>query len=592
MTACFAKPRLRNLSVFPGTQPIIFRASRLAQAIRLGLALVATNSVFPAQAVINCPVQSPQTITGAETLNSACDLQGGGSINVQGGGSITITNTGAMTGAGTLNNSGALYIGSQGRLISYSGGINNAGSLVNDGGLGTYKGTISNTGTLTNNYALANSYGSLTNHTGATLTNNGLLYNDKNAGMVNQAGAILTNNGVLTNYSSSLSNAGGLTNQAGGYLTNDGSSSLTNTGSLNNQAGATLTNQGNVDNQALGSLVNSGTFNIESTGGVYNRSAANLENSGTLNNAGYVDNVGTVTNQAGGTLTNTGAFFNELGGMLANKVGATVNNHYGIYNYSGATFTNAGTINNVSRGDIINFFGATFTNTGILNTGTLNNQTYSGTVYTEGMLTNEGTLNNVATVEIDTPGSIEGTGTFIQTSGVTKVNGLLQQPVIDIQGGELLGEGTILGSIILGSAAKLNPGFGFGKLTVDGGIVFNGSLLVDIAGIAADKYDLLDAYGGAVNFGVGSLIAINLDSLFAPEGGMAWDFLLSDNPFLGSDNAKYQVNGLNSSMDYMIREVERDGRHALEFTVPEPGSLALFGLGGLLMVRRRSSQAI
>ncbi|MFZ4702229.1 MAG: PEP-CTERM sorting domain-containing protein, partial [Candidatus Methylumidiphilus sp.] len=25
---------------------------------------------------------------------------------------------------------------------------------------------------------------------------------------------------------------------------------------------------------------------------------------------------------------------------------------------------------------------------------------------------------------------------------------------------------------------------------------------------------------------------------------------------------------------------------------PEPGSLALFGLGGLLMVRRRSSQAI
>jgi len=548
MTACFAKPRLRNLSVFPRAKPIIFRASRLAQAIRLGLALVATNSVLPAQAVINCPVNSvnsPQTITGAETLNSACDLEGGGSINVQGGGSITITNTGAMTGAGTLNNSGALNIEAGGSLVSYSGGINNAGSLVNDGGLGTYKGTISNTGTLTNNYALANSYGSLTNHTGATLTNNGLLYNEKNAGMVNQAGAILTNNWVLTNYSSSLSNAGGLTNQAGGYLTNDGGSSLTNTGSL--------------------------------------------ENSGTLNNAGYVDNVGTVTNQAGGTLTNTGAFFNESGGTLANKAGATVNNHYGIYNYSGATFTNAGTINNVSRGDIINFFDATFTNTGILNTGTLNNQTYSGTVYTEGMLTNDGTLDNVATVEIDTPGSIEGEGTFTQTSGITKVNGLLQQPVIDIQGGELLGEGTILGSITLGSAAKLNPGFGFGKLTVDGGIVFNGSLLVDIAGIAADKYDLLDAYGGAVNFGVGSLITINLDSLFAPEGGMAWDFLLSDNPFLGLGNAKYQVNGLNSSMDYMIREVERGGRHALEFTVPEPGSLALFGLGGLLMMRRRSS---
>jgi len=81
MTACFAKPRLRNLSVFPRTQPNTFRPSRLAQAIRLGLTLVAANSVLPAQAVINCPVNSvnsPQTITGAETLNSACDLQGGG----------------------------------------------------------------------------------------------------------------------------------------------------------------------------------------------------------------------------------------------------------------------------------------------------------------------------------------------------------------------------------------------------------------------------------------------------------------------------------------------------------------------------------
>jgi len=346
--------------------------------------------------------------------------------------------------------------------------------------------------------------------------------------------------------------------------------------------------------QGGGSIAITNTGAMTGSGMLNNSGALNIELGGRLiSHSGGIDNAGSLVNDGGlrtykGTISNTGTLTNNYAltnsyGSLTNHTGVTLTNQGNVDNQALGSLVNSGTFNIESTGGVYNRSAAS-----IENSGTLNNQTYSGTVYTEGMLTNEGTLDNVATVEIDTPGSIEGAGSFTQTSGAPKVNGLLQQPVIDIQGGDLLGEGTILGSIILGSAAKLNPGFGFGKLTVDGGIVFNGSLLVDIAGIAADNYDLLDAYGGEVNFGAGSLIAINLDSLFAPEGGMAWDLLLSDNPFLGLNNAKYQVNGLNSSMDYMIREVERGGHHALEFTVPEPGSLALFGQ----MMRRRSSQAI
>ena len=461
-----------------------------------------------------------------------------------------------------------LNIGEHARFSNYFGTINNAGSLINDGLFGDFKGVINNTGTITNNNTLANVDGTLTNQTGAALINNSVFYNDLKGNVNNQLGAVLNN-------------------QSGGTLGNYAESSLSNSGTLNNYAYALLSNFGNI--------VNTGAINNirdnDSIGEIRNQIGASFDNSGDLNTAGLFKNQGSVNNQPVGTFTNTGLFYNH--GSFTNQLDATVNNQYILVNYSDSTMTNKGTFNNASGAGLYNISGAKFTNAGVFN-----NQA-GATLANGSTLINDGLLNNDGILGIDTPASIEGNGQFIQREGKTIVSGLLQQPTLDIQGGVITGEGTLMGDVIIDRAAKLAPGIDntivdgseLGKLTVDGGIGINGSLMIEIAGIETGSYDELDVMNGVVTFGVGSLISININSLFAPGGGMIWDFLFSDNHLLGLNEVNYQVSGLSPSLAFVLNEVEVGGRYALEFTIPEPDSLSLFGLGGLLLMRWRRCHA-
>ncbi len=663
MTAHFTKPMLRKFRVSKNSEGITRPTGKLVRAIRIALALVSANAAFPAQALITCPIQSPLTVNGSETLDSThCEIQASGTIDILGTGSIEITNTNSLTALGNLN-------------VNFGGQVINSGSLNNQNGA-----TLNNAGSLTNNDKLTNSSllnnqtsGILNNGKKATLSNDSAISNDgliQNLGDINSSGSIsgsgkLNNSGSLTIENGGSASIAQSENVSGGTLSGGGSWNViadTNSTSLsfgdgsspinalaantsvtlngadaqfqqleNNLTGidgnfevinhnfanpsgrdmqigysgrlvsyaGSINNVGNITNDGLmgeynGEINNTGTltnnYNITTAYGTLNNQlGATLVNNHLLRNYyGTINNLGSVTNQKQGRLINTGVFYNY--GSLTNLSDAEINNQYGLLvNIADAKILNEATFNNLTGAYFYNNSGASFTNKGILNNQAGANFSTGATLY------NDGLFNNGGTFGIDTPASIEGSGNFIQSEGITVVNGLLQQATIDIQGGVLTGEGTVMGNVTIGSDAELSPGVDstivngsdLGKLTINGSIGINGPLLIEIAGIETGSYDVLDNINGVVSFGVGSLISINLNSLFTPEGGMKWDFLFSDNPFFGLGNTSYLVRGLSPSMVYMIGEVGVGGRYALEFTVPEPDSVVLFGLGGLLLVRWR-----
>jgi hypothetical protein len=225
----------------------------------------------------------------------------------------------------------------------------------------------------------------------------------------------------------------------------------------------------------------------------------------------------------------------------------------------------------------------------LFNTGILRNQTdaqfaNNGTMVARAgsVLNNTATLTNTGTFDVERGGAVNGSGFFIQnTGGITTVNGSLQQSIINIQDGILKGDGSITGAVTIGTDAVLSPGNSPGTLTINGNLALDGTLAIEIAGVNPGSFDVLDVHG-LVDFGRDSLIALDLSQLSNIAFDTAWDFLFSDAAFSGLNQVAYAFQGLQSGWNYRIDEVSIGGRYALELhlaTVPEPGSLALFGLG-------------
>jgi hypothetical protein len=128
---------------------------------------------------------------------------------------------------------------------------------------------------------------------------------------------------------------------------------------------------------------------------------------------------------------------------------------------------------------------------------------------------------------------------------------------------------------------------------VNGDFTLNGRLLENINGTTAGSFGVLDVHQGTVSFGNGSIIDFYFGG-FSQAAGMKWDFVLSDNDFSNWNNLGYQVNGLAAGLTYRVNNLFTGGRYALELVldnapsnVPEPGSLSLMSLGGLLLSRFR-----
>jgi len=266
-------------------------------------------------------------------------------------------------------------------------------------------------------------------------------------------------------------------------------------------------------------------------------------NSGTLRIDGNLNN--------NNTLTNNGTLLVSSTGVLHNNA-TLVNNN---------TFTNLNTFTNIGN---------------VSNNSTLNNDRY---LYNYGNIQNNVSITNSAFFNIATGSTVYGSGTFINTDGATIVDGYLGARVISIQGGALMGNGTISGSVFaIGSSfsgAYVAPGDALdevGTLRVEADYtqgLFN-TLLIDIGGAGSD---LLDVSSIAILDGT---LEVNLLDGYKPTLDEAFTFLLFDGIAGNFDNLLFPVfNGL--TFDLFIG----DGYAQLITVnaVPIPATIWLFGSG-------------
>jgi hypothetical protein len=574
-----------------------------------------------------------------------------GTVNLSGGG--TVVNTALLTNSaghwqdnyGTLNNrSGKSFI-NNGYFVSY-GTLVNAGTLTNTRLLSLKSGSNFNFagGTLNNtgdfelqrdfSFGVASAgtvnlnaggkvlnYSTLTNIAGHTQVNVGTLYNPgsgtfNNAGTFNTTG-LIENDGVLSN-TGSLVNAGTLLNRYRSTLTLAAGSSynftggtLANAGTINLQrnftfgaakagtvelnAGGTLVNAAVLSNTAGHTQANAGTVNNQD-GKTFSNAGA-FSNTGNLINAGTLGNTGTLTlaagssyNFTGGTLNNTGtvnlnrdfSFGGATAGIVNLNAGGTLNSAALLTNASGHSQSNAGALNNQT--------GATLANLGSL--------TNSGALTNAGSFTNSGTFTNTGT------GTVTGTGNFTQTAGVSRIDGNFVQNQVSLQGGQMLGTGTIA-SVVVNDTGVIQAGAvgAPGTLGIDGSFVQRaaGTLRALIGGTAAGQSSLIAVSGPISLAGTLELGTVNGysfaagDSLtlltFAP-GSLTGSF---DNVVYGALASLGTGPAIGAGLLLDVHYNNNLGNVQLSVTtaVPEPANWALIlsGLGLVGWVARRRKPA-
>lgn len=410
------------------------------------------------------------TLNGTHAINVGMSLSGAGTLSVVGG---TTTFTDAPSGSGNMTITGG--------IANFNGtGILNSLSLI--GGL------LGGTGTLT-------ALGPMT----WTFTNLG------GTGVLNANGGITISGDTFTRALSqrTLNNAGLATFSGTGQL-------ALNQGALwNNLPGSTF----EIQNAAA---IN---FSVGPAGTFANQGTLRKTSAGTSTISINVSNPGAIDVDTG-ILNITAALANFSGTMLSG----------GTYDISGILrFTGANIVTNTAS-MILDGPTSAIQNTGgvdaLANFAT-NAAAGSFQIKNGRNFSRTGSFSNAGQVLIG-PGAstLNATGNYVQTAGGTTLNGGTLDPtsLIDIQGGELKGNGSILGNVTNAGSCKVGLSPGSISITGDYTQTASGTFEAEIGGLTpgVGGFDQLAVSGTVI---LGGTLSVALFGGFEPEVSNLFDII-------------------------------------------------------------------
>ena len=430
-------------------------------------------------------------ITSATVTHSGGTLAGSGNLIVTSGYNWT---SGTMSGSGvttiasgaTLSISGSGYKSLSGRTIENNGGATWSGSGDINGSGGA---VFNNNGT----FAAQNSESF--SGSNATFNNDGAFTKSTSSGTTAMS-VVFNNHGTVDVQIGTLSlNSGG--SSTGGSFQGDPSSTLCFHGSTYDLDANSSVTHPNV-------LFEWGTVNVN---GDYDVGHTTLNSGSTANfNTSTPITSATVTH-SGGTLAGSGNLivtsgYNWTSGTMSGSgvttiaSGATLSiSGSGYKSFSGRTIENNGEATWSGSGDINGSGGAVFNNNGAF--AAQNSESFSGSEATfnnngaftksisSGITTMSTVFNNHGTVEVQLGVLKFSGGDYVQTTGVTCLNGgdiEIAYYMLDIQGGILTGEGAILGDVY--NRGAVVPGNTPGIVSIDEDYTQGaaGSLNIEIEG--------------------------------------------------------------------------------------------------------------
>ena len=395
----------------------------------------------------------------------------------------------------------------------------NSINAINGGSLINVNNTIRGAGTIGANILdvdnqwliVADGINTLTLDPAAVFTNTGTIRAENNATLVLSAGTFANTGGVIEAQDGSmviLSSAvidGGTLHTSGsgvfqttGIETLDGSANiLTNAATINVLNGDDLNLRGTIMNTATINLNSTSvTTELQADGGVVLLAGGGTVNMGDANAFNSINQIN------GGSLTNVDNTIQGAGTIGLNSM----------------SFTNQGTV--IASGDnaltIDPPAAGSFTNEGDLQA------TGAG-----GLIVATGPFTTSGTVTIAAGSSLSRTGDYTQTSGLTMVQGTLSATgIVDLQGGVLRGDGTVVGDVI-NDGATVEPGSSAGELQIDGDFTQTtaGMLHIELGGTLDGEFDVLTVAGTADLDG--ELHVIPIDG-FLPQVGQQFVILTAD----------------------------------------------------------------
>jgi hypothetical protein len=260
--------------------------------------------------------------------------------------------------------------------------------------------------------------------------------------------------------------------------------------------------------------------------------------------------------------------------------------------FNGGLFENNGSLTHDGGTTTIDVGGV------LLNNSQINQNDGAISVLSGGQLSNDNLIViNGGTVDVSAGGAINGIGITTQNGGTLRVNGEMIQTGFNgfvpngltINGGTLEGTGTVRANVA-NIGGTVGPGNSPGTLTVDGNYAQGpgGTLAMEIASLLS--FDVLDISGSATLDGILDL-TVDAGYAAAAQDGDVFTIVEWDS-FSG---AFATVNGLDFAtdkfftLDYTATGLTLTVNTQTVVGVPEPGMIALFGLGvaGVGFVRRR-----